>query len=278
MPSLSPGIRNDQGGFAMNSMARMMAGCLAVLAGAGFSARPAGATLANSASTPQLAVSPQLFNAGEDGNVNPSFTLNGVAGYGSITISYGPVFNGQSVSNPLMPPITVSGSPSGPLALTGSANVVKTTVEIDNNEPVPNTEVLGGLPSPATNGFGGPIAILFSQGVSGVTLTAGYFDTIGATTITAYDSGGNALGQIVNQALGYETFNLSDPGGPLIGGLLLTSSDAGGFGIDGVGVYQAPMTSTAAPAPGPLTVLPGFVALWLARRRIGWAGGDGQST
>ena len=50
------------------------------------------------------------------------------------------------------------------------------------------------------NGFGGPTAILFSQLVTGVTLTAGYFDTLGLTTITAHDSGGNALGQIDRQS------------------------------------------------------------------------------
>jgi hypothetical protein len=254
-----------KGGFAMNSMVRITASSLAILACIRLAVPPAGATLTNSTTTPALAVPAQFFTAGEDGGVNPSFTLNGIAGYGSLTINYGPFFNGQSVSNPLLPPITVSGTPGSPLVLTGSANIVKTTVEIDNNEPVPNTEVLGGLPSLATNGFGGPIAILFSQPITGVTLTAGYFDTLGLTTITAYDSSGNALGQIVNHALGYETFNLTDPGGQPISGLLLTSSDPGGFGIDGVGIYQT--TSTSMPAPGALAVLPGFVAMWLARRR-----------
>lgn len=260
----------------MNAMVRVTANALAVLAGVCLAVPPAGATLTNSATTPALAVPAQLFTAGEDGDVNPSFTLNGVAGYGSLTISYGSFFNGQSVSNPLLPPITVSGTPGSLLALTSSANVVKTTVEIDNNEPVPNTEVLGGLPSLATNGFGGPIAILFSQPVTGVTLTAGYFDTLGLTNITAYDSSGDALGRIVNQALGYETFNLTDPGGQPISGLLLTSSDPGGFGIDGVGVYQTTSTSTSMPAPGALAVLPGFAAMWLARRRTGGTGGDGS--
>jgi hypothetical protein len=71
---------------------------------------------------------------------------------------------------------------------------------------------------------------------------------------------------IVNQAVGYETFNLTDPGGQPISGLLLTSSDPGGFGIDGVGVYQS--ASTSMPAPGALALLPGSAAMWLARRRI----------
>jgi len=223
---------------------------------------PAGATLVNSASTPALAVPAQLFTTSENGAVNPSFSLSGVPGYGSLTISYGPFFNGQSASNPLLPPITVSGTPSGVLALSGSTSVVKTTVEVDNNEPVPNTEVLGGLPSLATNGFGGPIAILFSVPVSGVTLTAGFFDTTGTTSITAYGGDGTSLGSIANLSTGYETFNLSDSGGPPISGLLLTSSDPGGFGIDGVGIVARQI---ATPAPGPLAVLPGFALIALSR-------------
>ena len=246
----------------MTATGCMKTSFLAILASSCLAVTPAGAALVNSASAPALAVPAQLFTVSENGEVNPSFTLNGVPGYGSLTISYGAFFNGQSASDPLSPPITVSGTPSGALALSSSANVVKTTVEVDNNEPVPNTEVLGGLPSLATNGFGGPIAILFSVPASGVTLTAGYFDTVGATSITAYGSDGTSLGSIANLSLGYEIFNLSDSGGPPISGLLLTTSDPGGFGIDGVGIS----TQIATPAPGLLAVLPGFALIVMLRR------------
>jgi hypothetical protein len=133
-------------------------------------------------------------------------------------------------------------------------------IQVDGSASTPGTEVLSGVPFPATNGFGGPIAILFSQGVTGLQLTAGFLDSVGSTTIEAFAADGTSLGTVSNTSLGYETFNLSDSDLRRIEGVLITNTDPGGFGINGVGVEEIP-------APGALAVLPGFVAAWLSRRR-----------
>jgi hypothetical protein len=245
--------------------------CTAALIGCWLLGPPAHATLVDGTSAP-LAIPPYMFQPGEDGTVNPSYTFTGVPGYGTLTVSYGPYFDGQTGSDPLSPPAFVTGAPDNPLALTTGTPVWQTIVEVDNSNPVPDTEVLGGLPTPATNGFGAPIAILFSPGVTGVVLTADDFGTIGSTTIEAFASDATSLGTVPNTGTGYETFNLSDNSGKLIDGLLLTSTEIGGFGIDGVGVNQI-TAGTAVPTPGVLSVLPGYaVLLLLLRRRLRAAG------
>jgi hypothetical protein len=227
---------------------------------------PAGAALVDGASAP-LAISPYSFQTTEDGTANPTYTYTGVPGYGTLSISYGSFFDGQMGSDPFSPPASVTGVPNSPLApsaytdpSTGAPDW-QTIIEVDNNASAPNTEVLGGLPVPATNGFGGPVAILFSEPVTGGggQLTVGYLDTAGLTTIEAFNADGTSLGTVTNTGTGYETFNLSDDTGLPFEGLLITSSDPGGFGIDGVGV-------TAMPAPGALAVLPGFAVALLTRR------------
>jgi hypothetical protein len=240
----------------------------AVLCGPLFAA-PAHAILVDGAGQP-LAIPGYRFQSGEDGAVNPSYTYTGVPGYGDITISYGPFFDGQAASDAFSPPISTSGVPHAPLALTSFIDPgtgtpdLQTIVEIDGGNPVPGTEVLGGLPFGFTNGFGGPIAILFSTPVAGVTLNVGDLSTVGSTTIDAFAASGDSLGGISNSGTGYETFNLTDNGGRPIGGLLLSSTEPAGFGIDDVGVFALPLPL---PAPGALALLPCLGVLAAARRR-----------
>ena len=219
---------------------------------------------------------------------NPSFTYTGVPTYGTITISYGPYFHGQTATDPLAPPTSVSGTPTNPLSLAldelvdAPANDPnnpdypyswKTVVEPDN--AAGTTYVLGGVPEVIggqdfgiTNGFGGPIAILFSIPVSGVQLTAGFFDTLGTTQIEGFTVGGASIGSVVNTDLGFETFSLNDDvAGELIGGLLLTTSDPGGFGLKGVGLLQPTNGPVPVPAPGSWAVLPGLLLTGLLGRR-----------
>ena len=197
--------------------------------------------------------------------INPSLTFTGVPGYGTLTISYGPFFQGQVATDAFSPPIIVSGTPAPPLSLTTTMDL-QTVVETDLNNPVPNAEEIGGVPVPATNGFGGPVALLFSEPVTGVTLTAGYLDTVGTTTITAYTADGTVLGTVSNTALGYETFNLADSTGRPLSGLLITTTDAGGFGIDGVGIATA-KTLVAVPAPGSGAMLPAMALVFAGAGR-----------
>ncbi|RZM29882.1 MAG: hypothetical protein EOP67_37965, partial [Sphingomonas sp.] len=154
----------------------------------------------------------------QDSLTNPSFTYTGIPTYGTITISYGPYFQGQTATDPLSPPTSVTGTPTNPLSLalnqlvTAPANDPdnpaypyswKTVVQSDN--AADNRFVLGGLPGVyggqdfgITNGFGGPIAILFSQPVSGIVLTAGSFDALGATRIEGFTSDGMSIGSVFN--------------------------------------------------------------------------------
>ncbi len=230
----------------------MLGGCLLT--------SPAWAVLVDGSGAP-LAIPAYFFQGTEDGAVNPSYTFtdNNPGGYGALSVSYAAYFEGQTASDPLSPPASVTGPPIGPLALS-LASDWQAVVQVDNSASAPNTEVLGGVPAPATNGFGGPLAILFSQGVTGLQLTAGFLDTIGSTTIEAFTADGTSLGTVSNTSIGYETFNLSDSDLRRIEGVLITSTDPAGFGIDGVGVQEIP-------APGALALLPGFVAVWLSKRR-----------
>ena len=210
-----------------------------------------------------LALSPQVFAVSEDGTSNPVEAYAGVPGYGTVTVSYGPYFGGQSASSFFFPPTGVSGSPSPSLALdTGPGATIDTSYQtVVEQDASSGQEVLGGLPAVATNGFGGPVAILFSTPVSGVTLTAGSFDQTGSTTIEAFTPDGLSLGAVGNTATGFETFNLSDSAGASFSGLLITSADSAGFEVDGLGIAGG---STPIPAPA-AAVLPGLLLL-LARR------------
>lgn len=232
-----------------------------VLASALF--KPAHATLMDGAA-PAYALAPQAFSSAQDGLVNPTLTFTNVPGYGTLAFSYGPYFQGQSATDPSSPPTSVSGTAAPPLSLT-TDTVWQTVIETDFNNPVANAEVLGGVPVPATNGFGGPVALLFSQPVTEVTLTAGYLDNVGSTTIRGYAADGTLLGAVSSTQPGYETFNLADSAGRAISGLLITTVDEGGFGIDGVGIGRA---TTPQPVPGPASfaILPAMI-FGLFRRR-----------
>ena len=237
----------------------------------GFVTAGAQAALVDGPAFTSLAVPSQMFQPAQDGTVNPVETLTGVPGYGTITVSYGPYFMGQTASSFFSPPTSVSGSLSDPLALDLSPGPTfdtsyATVVEVDANVTAPDQEVLGGVPAIATNGFGGPVAILFSQPVTGVELTAGYFDGTQSTTIQAFTTLGVSLGTVTNQSTGFEVFNLDDSTGAEISGLLISTTDPGGFGIDGVGIAAAPPV-TAVPAPGAAALLPGLFALLAVRRR-----------
>ncbi len=245
---------------------------------------------------PQATVLPeQDFTAAQSNAslTNPSFTYMGVPTYGTITLSYGPYFLGQTATDPLDPPTTVSGRPTSPLSLAldrpvtapandpGNADYPyswKTVVEPDNAAGA--TYVLGGVPGliggqdfGITNGFGGPVAILFSTPVSGVQLTAGFFDMVGTTQIEGFTAAGVSIGSVVNSSFGFQTFYLTDNlPGELISGLLLTTTDPGGFGLQGVGLLQ-PLNVAPVPVPEPsaLAILLGpllVTVIWRHRRAM----------
>jgi hypothetical protein len=223
------------------------------LLGLSLAVPPAHATLVDGTAS-YVVIPAYAFQTSEDGTVNPSYTYTGASW--TQTISFGPYLAGQTGSDPLSPPATVTGSPTAPLALTPNTDW-QTVVELDNAN---NTEVLGGLPGGATYGFGGPIAIAFSTAVLGVQLVVGDLSAAGTTTIQGYSADGTSLGSVTNSGSGYETFNLTDDGGAPIGALLITSTELAGFGVNNLAVFGVP-------APGALAVLPGSALLLAARMR-----------
>ena len=146
-------------------------------------------------------------------------------------------------------------------------------METDNADGT--TIVLGGVPAEVggqditASGFGGPIAILFSSPVAGVELTAGSFDAPAQTRIEGFTASGMSIGSVLNTSTGFETFNLADSTpGEFISGLLITSTDPGGFGVSGVGLLLPPGASPVpVPAPGDWAILPGLAAAAYLRRR-----------
>lgn len=120
--------------------------------------------------------------------------------------------------------------------------------------------------------FNGPISFGFSTPVAAVGLSGGYFDTVGATTIEAFDVNGLSLGSIVNSALGVEFYGLFDSSGSNIAGVsfYITGSEPAGFAIDNVTLGDADVVVTA-PEPVSLAtfgaMLAGLAAGWRVRRR-----------
>ena len=116
--------------------------------------------------------------------------------------------------------------------------------------------------------------MLFSVPVAGVGLQGGYFNTIGATTIEAYDVTGLSLGSIVNSQLGLEFYGLADSSGTnIIGGIsfYITGNEPAGFAINDVTFGAAGVIDpiNGIPAPGALVLVSlgsGLVG-WMRRRR-----------
>jgi hypothetical protein len=121
--------------------------------------------------------------------------------------------------------------------------------------------------------FNGPISVLFSTPVAGVGLKGGFFDAIGATSITAFDANGGVLGSIVNSALGFEFYGLADASGNnVISGIsfYITGNEPAGFEIDNLTFGAKEAINPQVPEPGTMLLLAsGAVGLiGRLRRRI----------
>ena len=116
--------------------------------------------------------------------------------------------------------------------------------------------------------FHEPLAIMFGFAVPAVQFTIRSLETIGTTTIEAYDADGNSLGSLeslVNPGTGLWTLGLTDPGGADILGISIFSTDVGGFAIDNLIVTQG------FDLPEPASLLPlvfGAIAIGANRRRM----------
>lgn len=156
------------------------------------------------------------------GTVNPTYTLT-AGSLGTVNVSFAGSFLGQTITG--TSPKTLTGSPTGPLTLG-----LGTTTTVNDTAPGATSPVLSGDPT-----FNGPISVLFSVPVAAVGLKGGFFDAIGGTTITAFDSTGGVLGSIVNSTTGFEFYGLADSSGAaVIRGIsfYITGPEPFGFQID----------------------------------------------
>jgi hypothetical protein len=183
------------------------------------------------------------FNELALGTVNPAFNV-ATATLGTVGVKFGSHFQGQSRSGSF--PITLTGHPEGLLALDLSAG----SVFITHDGSRPTTPVLSGSPT-----FNGPISVLFSSPVAAVGFDGGYFNSIGSTSIEAFDASGASLGLVHNQALGIEFFGVVHASGDnVIAGVsfYITGVESGGFSIDNFTFGSASEVST----PGGFTPVP----------------------
>ena len=124
---------------------------------------------------------------------DPVYTFSG------NTVKFGSYFQGQSVSGSV-----ITGAPNpGLLTLVQNSN---TYIYVDGANPT--SPVLSGIPT-----YSGPISFSFSSPVGAVGLAAGYFDSIGSTTIKAFGSNGQSLGTWTNSQYGIEYYGLRDNAG-----------------------------------------------------------------
>ena len=186
-------------------------------------------------------------------------TQNPVYNLGGNTISFGPRFQGQSLSGAF--PVTLSGSPTGPLTLVLDPAAPTFTVNDGSN---PDSPVLSGTPT-----FNGPISIKFATPVAAVGMQGGFFNNPNSTSIEAFDANGVSLGIISNSIIGLEFYGLFDSTGSNIAGIsfYVTGNEPAGFAIDSVTFGDA---SVIRGVPEPLTMSlfgAGLVGAAALRRR-----------
>lgn len=210
------------------------------------------------------------FSEFATGTVNPTYapaTYGG--GADSPTVTFGGFFTGQGPGtvDPAACPVgaavtgCVLGSPTGPLTLA----VASPNTFITDDGANPTSPVLSGTPT-----FNGSIAVLFSTPQVGVGLDGGFFNAVGGTAITAFDSIGNVIGSVSNVGLGIEFLGLVESGGTAtIAGLLfsLVGSEPAGFAIDNLRFGAGGQVVTPVPEPATLGLLAaGLLGLGLMRR------------
>lgn len=190
------------------------------------------------------------------GTANPTYTAAQYGGGGGAPdLGFGSFFVGQYLGAPPPAPPGVAlggwinGTVENPLAL-DLDNGPGTFIGTDGTHP--DTPVLSGSPF-----LNGSIAMLFETDQAVIGITAGFFNAVGSTRITAYKRDGSVLGFVANAGTGIETFIVgTDTGTAEIAGLLFhfVAAEAAGFTIDSVRFGER----NAAAAPAVLQVTRGW--------------------
>ncbi|MCU0887805.1 MAG: PEP-CTERM sorting domain-containing protein [Rubritepida sp.] len=190
--------------------------------------------------------------AADIGTSNPSYVVGGV------TVAFGGYFAGQTLDAGF-PPL-LSGAPSVPLALAGTAAIAEDLA-------APGSPVLVGT----SDGWGGysPIAVLFSAGVNAVAFALGELDEVGGVRIEAFGADGTSLGTLDSAGTGFQTIRFGDSSGNPIRGFTVSLTNDPlelAFGIDDL-TFAGERVVTV-PVPGGLLLLGlGLAGLVVARRR-----------
>ena len=183
------------------------------------------------------------------GTVNPVYTGINAGSLGLVDITFAASFVGQTITGTTVR--TLTGSPTGPLTLNNGAGSGITRIVEDG--AAPTSPVLSGDPI-----FNGPVSVLFSVPVAAVGLSAGFFNAVGGTSITAYDVNGAVLGSIVNSELGIEFYGLADStGANVIKGIsfYITGNEPAGFAIDNLTFGSREVLVNNAPDAGSSSLL-----------------------
>ncbi len=243
---------------------------------AGGLARPAAAQVSFLGPGAFLPSAPAItFSEYASGTVNPHYDFNAVPGLGNVSVDFGGAFMGQSTvdlyGNGSV--ISLSGSPTGPLAL----DPTSPQTFITGDAAQPHTPVLSGTPT-----YNGPISILFGTPVAAVGLNGGYFNAVHSTFIQAFDALGNSLGSVTNSQEGIEFFGVvTNNGANQIKGIsfYITDQEPAGFTVDDVTFGAARDLTPGTVTPEPATVVfmaTGLILLGLLmafrRRREGEGG------
>lgn len=183
--------------------------------------------------------------------VNPSYTFTDVPQAGTLTVSFGTHFAGQTLSS--TPNALADTTPTGSLGLAHSGPVAKTLFDLSR----PTGPVLG--TAAGNTLFTSPIAILFDHAVNFVSFELGHLDPGSPTMVQAFGSEGQDLGVFAGFPSGHSLVSLTESTGEnVIGGISIylpeNEMDWEGFALSNVSFGIGEGESPVIPEPATFVV------------------------